>query len=69
MSSVLSYTADALANEASDVITLADTEQLWAHAEAVRLRMADFAADSGDVFDGTDTADGSADDSSTAEEG
>lgn len=41
VSSVLSYTAEALQAEADDVCTVADAEQLWAHAEAVRLRMAD----------------------------
>ena len=41
VSSVLSYTADALQAEADDVCTIADAEQLWAHAEAVRLRIAD----------------------------
>lgn len=40
-SSVLSYSADALKVEADDVVTVADAEQLWAHAESVRLRMAD----------------------------
>jgi len=43
-SSVLSYNAQALEAEASDVTTVADAEQLWAHAESVRIRMADLNA-------------------------
>ena len=39
VSSVLSYTEDALRAEAADIVTVADAEQLWAHAEAVRLRV------------------------------
>jgi len=38
-SSVLSYTEEALRAEAADVMTLAATEGLWAHGEAVRLRI------------------------------
>ncbi|MCL2332488.1 MAG: histidinol dehydrogenase [Actinomycetia bacterium] len=38
-SSVLSYTEAALRAEAADVMTLADTEGLWAHGEALRLRL------------------------------
>lgn len=40
-SSVLSYSADALMAEADDVSALADLEGLWAHAEAVRVRVSD----------------------------
>ncbi|MCL2324106.1 MAG: histidinol dehydrogenase, partial [Actinomycetia bacterium] len=40
-SSVLSYTEDALRAEAGDVITMAETEGLWAHGMAVRLRVGD----------------------------
>ncbi|MCL2403205.1 MAG: histidinol dehydrogenase [Coriobacteriia bacterium] len=44
-SSVLSYSADALMAEADDVTAVADIEGLWAHAEAVRLRVADINED------------------------
>jgi len=39
-SSVLSYTETALRAEAADVMTVAGAEGLWAHGEAVRLRIA-----------------------------
>jgi histidinol dehydrogenase len=39
VSSVLSYTEEALKAEADDITTVADAEKLWAHAEAVRLRI------------------------------
>jgi histidinol dehydrogenase len=38
-SSVLSYSETALRADAHDITTLADTEQFWAHAQAVRLRV------------------------------
>jgi len=43
-SSVLSYTPEALLAEADDVTAVADIEGLWAHAESVRLRIADINA-------------------------
>jgi len=45
VSSVLSYNAEALKAEADDVTTVADAEQLWAHAESVRMRIADLDAE------------------------
>jgi len=41
VSSVISYTESALRAEADDITTVADAEKLWAHAEAVRLRVGD----------------------------
>jgi histidinol dehydrogenase len=38
-SSVIQYTAAALKNDASSIMTIADHEGLWAHAQSVRLRM------------------------------
>jgi len=38
-SSVIQYTAAALSNDAESVMTIADHEGLWAHAQSVRLRM------------------------------
>ncbi len=39
-SSVIQYSAASLANDADAIITIADHEGLWAHAESVRLRKA-----------------------------
>ncbi|MCL2537380.1 MAG: histidinol dehydrogenase [Coriobacteriia bacterium] len=50
-SSVLSYSADALLAEADDVTLLADTEQLWAHAQSVRMRVAQLREDQGKEAD------------------
>jgi histidinol dehydrogenase len=37
-SSILSYSREALQEDSQAIMTLADTETLWAHAQAVRLR-------------------------------
>jgi len=43
-SSVLCYSPEGLLNEAADISCLADTEGLWAHGEAVRMRVTDLQA-------------------------
>jgi histidinol dehydrogenase len=53
-SSVIQYTAAALSNDAESVMTIADHEGLWAHAQSVRLRMAQIADHAASVGAGTD---------------
>jgi histidinol dehydrogenase len=44
VSSIISYDQEALSAESDDIILIADSETLWAHAEAVRMRMKDINA-------------------------
>lgn len=53
-SSVIQYTAAALSNDAESVMTIADHEGLWAHAQSVRLRMARIADRTASVEAGAD---------------
>jgi histidinol dehydrogenase len=40
-SSVIQYTQKALADDGESIVSIADREGLWSHAESVRLRLAE----------------------------